>query len=167
MTPLVPIHVLILHPIHRTHVTNLCGKVFVELVSEQKNTRRQMRNLDGLRVEPRLRLRVGKRIVDVAELNPDVGIPQESRVLRRLILRRGGAGMSQEYQGRDSPKNSLPVHRILRRDEAAGPTVSVGCQLQLPEGTGSMTDTTREFKPRDRFGDAIRGGAYQQAGPLD
>jgi hypothetical protein len=30
-----------------------------------------------------------------------------------------------------------------------------------------MTDTTREFKPRDRFGDAIRGGAYQQAGPLD
>src|ERR1019366_3839709 len=111
MTSLVPIHVLILHPIHRTHVTNLCGKIFAELVSEQKNTRGEMRNLNGLRVEPRLHLRAGKRIVDVAELNPDVGIRQESRVLRRLILRRGGAGMSQEYQGRDRPKNSLPVHR--------------------------------------------------------
>jgi hypothetical protein len=30
-----------------------------------------------------------------------------------------------------------------------------------------MTDTTREFKPRDRFGGAIAGGASQQAGPLD
>src|ERR1039458_1908211 len=68
MTPLVPIHVLILHPIHRTHVTNLCGKVFVELVSEQKNARRQMRNLNGLSVEPRLRLRVGKRIYSRALL---------------------------------------------------------------------------------------------------
>src|ERR1035438_8149557 len=88
----VPIHVLIIHPIYRTHVANLCGKVFVELVSEQKNTRGEVRNLNGLCVEPRLQLRVGKRIVDVTELNSDIGIRQESRVLRRLILRRRGGG---------------------------------------------------------------------------
>jgi len=44
---------------------------------------------------------------------------------------------------------------------------NVGRQLQLPEGIGSMTDTTTEFKLRDRFCGAVAGGAYQQAGSLD
>jgi hypothetical protein len=30
-----------------------------------------------------------------------------------------------------------------------------------------MTDTAREFKPGDRFGHAIAGGAHEYAGPLD
>src|ERR1039458_2392069 len=174
MTPLIPIHVLILHPIHRTHVTNLCGKIFAELVSEQKNTRGEMRNLNGLRVEPRLHLRAGKRIVDVAELNPDVGIRQESGILRRLVLRRGGAGMSQEHQGRDRPKTLFRFIELLPYVAVHQPasllmshTLPSAAKLQLPEGTGSMTDTHRELKPRDRFGDAIAGGAYQQAGALD
>jgi len=30
-----------------------------------------------------------------------------------------------------------------------------------------MTDTTREFKPRDWLGEAIACGLYQQGDPLD
>ena len=85
---MVPIYISILHPLHRTHVANLRGKVFIELVSDQKDSRGEMRHSNGLRLEPWLYLRTGKSIVDVAELHPDVGIRQESRVLRLLILRR-------------------------------------------------------------------------------
>ena len=60
----------------------------IELVSDQKHARGQVRNPNGLRLEPRLHLRRGKTIVDIAELNTGVGVQQESRILRGLILRR-------------------------------------------------------------------------------
>src|ERR1039458_6633076 len=58
----------------------------------------------------------------------------------------------------------MPAHPDRR---VAAISWNVGCQLQLPEGIGRMTDTTPGFKPHDRFGGAIAGCAYQQAGPLD
>jgi hypothetical protein len=88
MATLVSIYISIFHPLHGSHVADLRGKILIELVPDQKHTRGEMRDVNGFRLKPGLHLRAGKRIVDVAELNPDVGIRQESRVLRRPILRR-------------------------------------------------------------------------------
>src|SRR5277367_299968 len=76
----------------RDQFAHLRRKIFVELMPQQNKPPGQMRDLNGLRLETRLQLRVGKRIPDGANLNSDIGIRQESRGSRLLSLRRSGSG---------------------------------------------------------------------------
>ena len=66
------VDVLILHLLDRTHVTDLRGQVLVELVTEQKNPDGQMRNTNGVRLESRFHLGVGKWVIDVTDMNADI-----------------------------------------------------------------------------------------------
>jgi hypothetical protein len=89
MAEVVPVEVLIPHPLHRTEITDLAREVFVEFMTEQKDLNSQMRDIYGSRLESVFKLQIGKRIIDVTDVDANVRIRQKPWVLCFWILRIG------------------------------------------------------------------------------
>jgi hypothetical protein len=92
MPGLVPVHVPVRHVEHGPHVGDLRGQEAVQLASVERDPRRRGRDLDGLRPEAGLKLPRRERVMDRAQVDAEVGIREERRVLRPRILRPGRRG---------------------------------------------------------------------------